>query len=81
MKLVYRCEVDCANCANRIEEEIKKLDEVKDCSVGFMTLKCKMDVDETVDLEKFLPKVQEIFKKVDSDSELIIDQKGVKNKL
>ena len=74
MRLVYKCEVDCANCANKIEEKIKQLDEVNDCSIGFMTLKCKMDVSENVNLSEFLPKVQQIFKQVDSDSELIIEE-------
>lgn len=39
MKKKYICEVDCANCANKLEEAIKKVDGVEDCKVNFLMQK------------------------------------------
>ena len=39
MKKTYKIEVDCANCANKMEEATKKTAGVKDATVNFMTLK------------------------------------------
>ena len=50
----YSCEVDCANCANKIESEVKKLEGIKDCNISFMTLKCKIDQNSKGDIIMFL---------------------------
>ena len=41
MKKSYDIEVDCANCAAKMEEEAKKTEGVRDCTVNFMTLMIK----------------------------------------
>ena len=64
----YSCEVDCANCANKIENEIKKLDGIEDCNISFMALKCKIKYDDNTNIEDLENKISKIFKKVDSDS-------------
>ena len=46
MKKSYKIEVDCANCANLMEEAAKKTNGVKDCSVNFMALKMQIEFDE-----------------------------------
>lgn len=47
MKKKYICEVDCADCAAKLEDAIKKVDGVEDCTVNFlmqkMTLKAPDD--------------------------------------
>ena len=43
MKKTYKIDVDCANCANLMEEAAKKTAGVKDCTVSFMTLKMKVE--------------------------------------
>ena len=43
MKKVYKIEVDCPNCALKLEESIKKLDGVENASVNFMALKLTVD--------------------------------------
>ena len=48
MKKTYKIEVDCANCANKMEEAAKKTPGVKDAVVNFMTL--KMNVRSIFDL-------------------------------
>ena len=39
MKKTYKIDVDCANCANKMEEAASKTAGVKDATVNFMTLK------------------------------------------
>ena len=39
MKKTYKIEVDCANCANKMEQAAKNTPGVKDATVNFMTLK------------------------------------------
>lgn len=41
MKKTYKIEVDCANCANKMEEAAKKITGVKDVNVNFMLLNVK----------------------------------------
>ena len=46
MKKSYKIEVDCANCANLMEEATKKTEGVKDCVVSFMTQKMTIEADD-----------------------------------
>ena len=43
MKKSYKIEVDCANCANKMEDAAKKTAGVKDATVNFMALKMKVE--------------------------------------
>lgn len=66
----YRIEVDCANCANLIEEATKKTEGVKDCVVNFMTLKMKVTFEEGMDDKKVMKEVLKNCKKVEDDCEI-----------
>ncbi|MGN0252850.1 MAG: cation transporter [Lachnospiraceae bacterium] len=66
----YRIEVDCANCANLMEEAAKKTEGVKDCVVNFMTLKMKVTFEEGVDDKKVMKEVLKNCKKVEDDCEI-----------
>ena len=46
MKKRYKFEIDCANCAAKVEEAIKKIDGVHGASVSFMTQKLTLDADD-----------------------------------
>lgn len=46
MKKKFKCEIDCANCAAKVEEAIKKVDGVKDASVNFLTQKFMLEADD-----------------------------------
>ena len=47
MKKTFKLEdLDCANCAAKMEAAIKKLDGVKDCSVSFMTQKMSIEAED-----------------------------------
>lgn len=66
----YRIEVDCANCANLMEEATKKTEGVKDCVVNFMTLKMKVTFEEGMDDKKVMKEVLKNCKKVEDDCEI-----------
>ena len=46
MKKRFKCEIDCANCAEKVTEAIRKIDGVNDASVNFLTQKFKLDADD-----------------------------------
>ncbi|MBQ7679804.1 MAG: cation transporter [Butyrivibrio sp.] len=46
MKKSYKCEVDCANCAAKMEEAVLKLEGVKSARVNFMTQKFTLEADD-----------------------------------
>ena len=72
MKKTYKIDVDCANCANLMEEATRKTEGVKDCTVSFMTLKMKVEFDEGADVDAVMKKVRDNCKKVESDSEIFL---------
>lgn len=70
MKKRYKIDVDCANCANKMEDATKKTEGVKDAVVNFMTLKMIVDFDEGADPKEVMPRVLENCKKVESDCQI-----------
>ena len=72
MKKTYKIDVDCANCANLMEDTAKKTPGVKDCTVSFMTLKMKVEFDEGADVEAVMNKVRDNCKKVEDDYEIFL---------
>ena len=46
MKKHYKFEIDCANCAAKVEDAIKKIDGVNNATVSFMTQKLTLDADD-----------------------------------
>ncbi|MBO5564572.1 MAG: cation transporter [Lachnospiraceae bacterium] len=72
MKKKFKIEVDCANCAAKIEGAIRKLDGVQDVSVNFMTQKMTLEApDERFD--GILQEAVRCAKKVEADSVIYID--------
>ena len=51
MKKTYKIEVDCANCANLMEQAAKKTAGVADCTVNYMMLKMNVTFAESVTIE------------------------------
>ena len=72
MKKSYKIEVDCANCANLMEEAAKKTAGVKDCAVSFMTLKMKVEFEEGADVDAVMKNVRDNCKKVEDDCEIFL---------
>lgn len=67
MKKTYQIEVDCANCANKMEEAAKKTEGVKDAVVNFMLQKMIVEFDEGTDEKAVMKQVIKNCKKVTSD--------------
>ncbi|MBQ6621555.1 MAG: cation transporter [Mogibacterium sp.] len=63
-------EVDCANCAAKMEEAIKKIDGVKDANVNFMTQKLTLEADDDR-FEEILEEAARVIAKVEPDCEVI----------
>ena len=63
MKKSYKIEVDCANCANKMEEAAKNTAGVKDASVNFMMLKMKVEFEEGQDPDSVMKEVLKNCKK------------------
>ena len=59
-------DLDCANCAAKMEDAIKKLDGVNDASVSFMMQKMTIDADDAR-FEEIMKEVVEVCKKVEPD--------------
>lgn len=72
MKKTYKIEVDCANCANKMEVAAKKTAGVKDCVVNFMTLKMKVEFEEGADIDAVMQEVLKNCKKVEDDCEIFL---------
>ena len=72
MKKTYKIEVDCANCANKMEEAAKATAGVKDCVVTFMTQKMKVEFEDSADVDAVMKQVQRNCKKVEDDCEIYL---------
>ena len=71
MKKRYKFEVDCANCAAKVEEAVRKIDGVNDATVNFMAQKLVLDADDAR-FDEILKEVIAVAKKVEPDCELYI---------
>ncbi len=67
MKKVFKIEVDCAVCAGKVEEAVKKMDGVKSCSVNFITQKMTLEAD---DVDGIIKDVLKVARKVEPDFEI-----------
>ena len=68
MKKSYKLEnLDCAVCAQKIENKVKKLDGIEDVNVSFMLSKMTVDYKDNVDVEEKYAQILKVCKKVESD--------------
>ncbi|MCI5498607.1 MAG: cation transporter [Clostridiales bacterium] len=72
MKKTYKIDVDCANCANKMEEAANKTPGVKGAVVNFMTLKMNVEFEEGQDPKAVMTQVRENCKKVEDDCEIFL---------
>lgn len=71
MKKTYKVEVDCANCAAKMEDLIKKIDGVNDASVSFMTQKMMVDADDAR-FDDIMKEVVKVCAKVEPDCKILL---------
>ncbi|MDE7342384.1 MAG: cation transporter [Lachnospiraceae bacterium] len=70
MKKTYNIEVDCANCANLMEEAARKTPGVASATVNFMTLKMTVEFEEGQEPKQVMKAVLKACKKVEPDCEI-----------
>lgn len=72
MKKTYKIDVDCANCAEKMQVAACNTPGVKEAVVSFMTLKMKVEFEEGADVDEVMQAVRENCKKVESDCEVFL---------
>ena len=72
MKKTYKIDVDCANCANKMEEAAKNTAGVKDATVNFMMLKMIVEFEDGQDPKAVMKDVLKNCKKVEDDREIFL---------
>ena len=64
-------DLDCANCAAKMEEPIKKIDGVNDAVVSFMTQKMTVDADDAR-FDEIMDEVVRVCAKVEPDCQILL---------
>ena len=72
MKKTYKIEVDCANCANLMEDAARKTAGVQSATVNFMTQKMIVEFDERQESKDVMKNVLDACKKVEPDCEIFL---------
>ena len=72
MKKTYKIDVDCANCANLMEDATRKTSGVQSATVNFMTLKMNVEFEEDQDPKAVMQEVLKACKKVEPDCEIFL---------
>lgn len=72
MKKTYKIDVDCANCANKMEIAAQNTEGVKDATVNFMTLKMIVEFEDGADEKKVMKQVLKNCRKVEDDCEIFM---------
>lgn len=71
LKKLKMTEVDCANCAAKMERNINKLEGVEVATVSFITKRLLLEVKEGFDYDTVLQQVIKEIKKVEPDCDLV----------
>ena len=72
MKKKFKVEnLDCAHCAAKMEEAIKKIPGVEDAVMNFMTQKLTLEIADDADMDDIVNKAQECASKVSIVCEII----------
>ena len=72
MKKTYKIEVDCANCANKMEGAARKTPGVAGAVVNFMTQKMNVEFEDGADVKAVMEEVRKNCKKVEDDCEIYL---------
>ena len=70
MKKTYKIEVDCANCANKMEISANKVEGIKSAIINFMTLKMTVEFEDGYDIKEVMESVLKECKKIEKDCEI-----------
>ena len=71
MKKIYQLEnLDCANCAAKIENAVREINGVTNASVSFMTQNLMIETD--ADIDQIMEEVKKVIRKVEPDCEIVL---------
>lgn len=70
MKKTYKIDVDCANCANKMEDAANKVDGIATATVNFMLLKMIVEFEDGADEKKTMKQVLKACRKVEDDCDI-----------
>ena len=72
MEKTYKIEVDCANCAEKMEDAAKKTEGVADATVSFMTQKMKVSFADGADEKAVMKAVLKACRNVEPDCDIVL---------
>lgn len=67
MKKTFNIEVDCAVCAQKVEDAIKKINGVQSCNINFITQKMTIEAE---DVDSLLKQIKKAARKIEPDFEI-----------
>jgi copper chaperone CopZ len=70
MKKTYKIEVDCANCANLMEQAANKVAGVKKAVVSYMALKMTVEFEDDCEVQAVMENVLKVCRKIEPDCEI-----------
>ena len=70
MKKTYRIEVDCANCALKMEEVIREVPGISDAVINFMAQKLTVDIDDSLNEADVMKQALKSCRRVERDCEI-----------
>ncbi len=72
MKATYSIEVDCANCANLMEQTTRKVPGIASATVNFMTQKMIVEFEDGADQKKVMKAVLKACRRVEPDCDIAL---------
>ncbi|MEE1187192.1 MAG: heavy metal-associated domain-containing protein [Acutalibacteraceae bacterium] len=72
MEKIYKIEVDCINCANKMEKAANKTEGVKNATVNFMTQKMIVEFEDCTEPDKIMQSVLKNCKRVEDECEIYL---------
>jgi cation transport ATPase len=73
MRKTFKLEdLDCANCAAKMQEAIKKLPEIENANVNFLSQKMVIEAADTVDWSALMKEVVAVCNKVEPDCRILL---------
>lgn len=72
MKKIFKLQdLDCAHCASKMEDAIRKIDGVTAVSINFLMQKMTLEADDAV-FDEILKKAMKAIKKIEPDCRVIL---------
>jgi copper chaperone CopZ len=72
MRKTYQLEdLECANCAAKMEKDISAFPEVKKCTITFMTSRMSITVDDDADLDAVLDRAEKVMRSYEKDCTIV----------